>query len=176
MDFNNNMNDNNNAGNNNPTNNGYHYNNEHNNTNDYQNPYGYRPTPPVRKAGNSLETAAMVLGILALVTACMMTVYLPFIFGALAIVLALLSKGGLARLRTRAIAGIICATIGLVLNCGIIVSSFKTILENPSMMMEAARTYDDMLEQMYGAPSEEILGESMEDAMSEMYEILGVDE
>lgn len=174
MDFNNNNNMNNNNGYHGP--NGYNNPNGFNNPNGNPNPYGYQYVPPVKQPGSSLQTAAMVLGILSIVTACIMTVYPPFIFGGLAIIFAILSKGSIAKLQQKAKIGVICSIIGLVLNCFIIAGSFKTIFENPEMTMEVAAMYDDIIEQMYGVPSEDILGESMEDTMAEMFEAFGIDE
>lgn len=151
--------------NNNNTPNGYQ------NPNGHQNPYGYQYTPPVKAPGSALSSAAMVLGIGAIVTALMMTVYLPFIFGSLAIVLALLSKGSFSKIQSKARAGIICGIIGLFINFGVIGYSFNIILNNSDMMIETAIMYDEMLEEMYGVPSEELLGESMEDTISGMYEM-----
>ncbi len=145
--------------------------NNNNTPNEYQNPYGYQYTPPVKAPGSALSSAAMVLGIGAIVTALMMTVYLPFIFGSLAIVLALLSKGSFSKIQSKARAGIICGIIGLFINFGVIGYSFNIILNNSDMMIETAIMYDEMLEEMYGVPSEELLGESMEDTISGMYEM-----
>ena len=175
MDFNNSTNGNNNTGNNNngynmnhyPPNNGY-----NNRPNGSPNPYGYPYTPPVKLPGSGMALAAMVLGIISIVTACMMTFYFPFIFGSLAILFALLSKGSLTKMQTQAKTGIICGIIGLVLNCGIMVYSVNLALNNPELMIDTAIMYDDMIEQMYGVPSEEILGDSMEDVITDMYDIL----
>ena len=140
-------------------------NNTNNNNNNYNN-----YTPPVKVPGSGLATAAMVLGILAIVTAFMMTLYLPFLFGGLAILLALLSKGTAARLQSKATMGIICSIIGLTANIGIWAYSLSIVITNPDAMIQAARFYDDIIEATYGMPSEEILGDSMEDIITDMYE------
>lgn len=132
----------------------------------YTNPY----TRPDRQPGSGLCTAAMILGILSIVTACMMTVYLPFIFGGLAIILALLSKG-CRKLQGKAVAGIACAAAGLLLNLAVLTFAVRTVIADPELMLHTAKVYDTMIEQMYGVPSEEIFGESMEDSVSEMYRI-----
>lgn len=121
--------------------------------------------------GSNMASVAMILGIGAIVTALMMTVYFPFILGSIAIVLALLSKGSFAKMQSKAKAGIICSVIALLLNFGIIGYSFNIIFHNPDLIMDTAIMYDEMIEEMYGIPAEELLGESMEDAISDMYQM-----
>lgn len=161
MNFNNNGNDN-------------HINNHNDNfnpQNGYRAPYGSMPVPPVKVPGNGFAIAAMILGISAIITAFMLTVYLPFILGSLSIVMAILSRSGLTGLQSKAKAGIICSVVALLLNIGIVGYSFSIIFNNPELIMQTATMYDEMIEQMYGVPSEEILGESMEDTISEMYQL-----
>ena len=142
--------------------------NQNNSTTD-NNPYGYQYTPPVRIPGNGFANAAMILGIISIVTAIMLTLYFPFALGSLAILFALLSKGRAPKMQGRAKAGIICGTIGLAINISIFVSSICFVLSNPDLLIESAQMYDDMFEQMYGQPSEDILGDSMEDIISNMF-------
>lgn len=147
-----------------------------NNSNSYNNnmngnPYGYQYVPPVNVPGSGLANAALVLGIISIVTAIMLTFYFPFIFGSIAIILALLSKGTAPKILTKAKSGIICASIGFVLNLVIWVYSFALLFSNPDVLLQTARTYDEMIEQIYGESSEEILGDSMEDMMNDTLEL-----
>lgn len=151
-----------------------------NHSNEYNNPGGnngsnpyYRPyTPPVKTPGSGLANAAMVLGISAIISAVMMTVYFPFILGSVAIVLALLSKGMAPKMVKQAKAGITCAAVALVINLYILISTFTYIFSNPSLLVETAQMYDSAVEQMYGVPSEEVFGESMEDMVNDMLDSL----
>lgn len=118
------------------------------------------------ETGQRLAMAAMTLGILATVTTLTLTLYLPLILGSLAILLALLSKGTAASLKTQAIAGIVCGIAGLAINTCIIIIVFS--LYGGDIMRQSARIYDEMVEDIYGMPSEEILGESMEDIVEEL--------
>lgn len=153
MDFNNNNpNQNNNPGNNIPGN----------------NPYGNRYTPQANVPGSGLAGTAMILGIAAIVSAIMMTVYFPFILGGLAILFALLSKGLSPRFMKQAKIGIVCALAALAVNISIIIASVSFIFSNPDMLIDVAKTYDTQIEKMYGVPSEEILGDSMEDMIHDM--------
>lgn len=161
MDFNNN------ANNHNGYNNGNGYNNNYNSDN--RQPYGCHYPPPVRLPGNSLATAAMALGILAIVTTMILPLYLPFILGSLAILFALLSRGSATKLSGKATAGVTCGAIGLTINMAIFGFSTYLLLSNPNLITETAQIYDNMIEQIYGIPSEEFFGESMEDMMKDLF-------
>lgn len=158
MDFNNN--------NHNSNQNGPPYGNN-GNPNQNQNPYGYRYVPPVRKPGSGLANAAIVLGIISILTAIMMTIYFPFIFGSLAILFAILSKGRESKMVKQAKTGLICGIAGLLINIVIFGGSIVYIISNPNVLVESAQMYDQMCERIYGVPSEEILGDSMENIVED---------
>ncbi len=142
--------------------------NQNNNYYNYtEQPYAY--SPPFRLPGNGFSTAAMVLGILAILSTLVLPLYLPFIFGSLAILFALLSKGNADKLSGKAIAGATCGTVGIGLNAAIFTASLFFLLSQPELMIEAGKMYDETLEQIYGTPSEDIFGESMEDMMKELF-------
>ena len=148
-----------------------HHSNEYHNPSE-NNPY-YRPyTPPVKAPGSGFATAALALGIASILSAVLMTVYFPFILGSVAIVLAILSKGTAAKMIKQAKAGIVCAVVALVINLFLFISTFAYIIANPSLLVDTAKMYDSAVEQMYGVPSEEIFGESMEDMISDMFDSL----
>jgi len=115
--------------------------------NPYNNPY---PNPSYPRAGktpaNGLVSAAFILGIAAIVSAFMMTVYFPFILGGISIVLALLSKGYGNKMAGSAKAGIICSIIGLVVNILIVSVSFHTLFTDKRVFQQ----FDSLYEQIYG--------------------------
>lgn len=131
------------------------------------NHYGGSPSPCT--AGSSLANAAMIMGILAIVTAMFLPIYLPSIFGSLAILFALLSRGNARKLEGKAITGITCGTIGIGLYVIIFTSYSILLFSQPDIMTDTAKMYDDIIEQMYGVPSEDIFGESMEDMMKDLF-------
>lgn len=138
-----------------------------NNSNQGYNPQGYPYRPPVKQAGDSLARAALFLGAISIVTAFMMTVYFPFIFGSLAILFAILSKGRAAKLAKHAKAGVICGIAGLAVNVAVIFSSFVFILNNPDILTRTASQYDRMYEQIYGIDSEDVFGDSLENIIGD---------
>lgn len=72
----------------------------------------YQQTPPEnKKRSKALENAAFILGIIAIITPCV--VYPALICGALSIVFALLSRGGELTLTPRAKIGLTLGSIGL---------------------------------------------------------------
>lgn len=75
------------------------------------------------KSSGGMATASLVFGILAIITCC--CIYTAMIFGALAVIFALLSRGGERKLSSVAVAGLILGIIGMVL--GILFISFFII-------------------------------------------------
>ena len=108
---------------------------------------------PAGASGDRLASAAMVMGILALATFVSMTIYPPFVFGSVGIVLGLLSRGRSPKLHVRAKAGIICATIGLVANCALCGASLYTLYTRPEIMDQV----NDIFEKQYGMSYDEML-------------------
>lgn len=128
-----------------------------------QTPHGSSYVPPYKYPGSGMANAAMILGIGAILTALMMTVYFPFILGSIAIVLALLSKGRAAKMAKTAKAGIACAMSGLTLNIIIIASTMFYLFSSPELLLETMRQSDVMYENINGVSTEETFGESLED-------------
>lgn len=149
-----------------PNNNGYNnnYNNSYNNGYNNNNPYYNRNVyqMPQTEPGNGLFTAAFILGIVALVFCFTFTVYPAYIFGSIAIVLALLSKGKNAKMHSKASVGIICAIAALVLNTCIVTYSMTTIFTNPEVYEE----FNDTCEEIYGMSFDEMIEEIMEESGS----------
>ena len=80
----------------------------------YQNPYNSNPyTPPnyIYTKPNHMETAALVLGIVSLVTACCGG---GFIFGGMAILFALLSRGGKMTMSSKSKIGFILGLVSVI--------------------------------------------------------------
>lgn len=149
-----------------PNNNGYNnnYNNSYNNGYNNNNPYYNRNVyqMPQTEPGNGLFTAAFILGIVALVFCFTFTVYPAYIFGSIAIVLALLSKGKNAKMHSKASVGIICAIAALVLSTCIVTYSMTTIFTNPEVYEE----FNDTCEEIYGMSFDEMIEEIMEESGS----------
>ncbi len=122
------------------------------------NMYGaYRYNEP----GSGMANAAMVLGIISIVSSITFTVYPPFILGGIAIVLALLSKGRSPKLLSKAKTGIICAIAGLVLNTIIVTASITLLFTNPDVRDQVNKTF----EKQYGMTFDEMWKEMMEEGV-----------
>lgn len=132
-----------------------------NNPYNNNNPYGSNPSyndQNTRRysagaSGERLATSAMVLGILALASFISMTIYPPFIFGSIAIVLALLSKGRAPKMISKAKAGVICAAIGLTANCALCTTSFYMLYTKPEIMNQV----NEIFESQYGISYTEMM-------------------
>lgn len=121
--------------------------------------------PPTRHPGSAFATASMVLGILAILSAFTGTVFPPLVFGGLAIILSLLSKGNDRAMLPNAKVGVLTAILGLVVNILIVASSFLLLFSNPDMQKD----FHDQLNQYY----EYFYGESFDDALDELEDIYG---
>lgn len=136
---------------NNPYNNNPYNNNPYNNDNSYTGPNSRQQ--PAGASGDRLASAAMIMGILTLATFISMTIYPPFIFGSIGIVVALLSKGRSTRMAVKAKAGVICATIGLIANCALCTTSLYMLYTKPEIMNQV----NDIFEKQYGMSYNEML-------------------
>lgn len=151
-------------------NNGFHMNNNQNINNNMGNhPYGYQTPPPYVVPGQKLANAAMVLGIISILSTILMTIYIPMILGTIAIILAILSKSLKSHMTGQAMTGLICGIGGLLMNLGISISSLMFIFSHPEILRDAARTYDAQFEIIYGESTEDILGQSLEDWVNETF-------
>jgi hypothetical protein len=106
-----------------------------------------------QQPGAAFITAAYVLGILSIVTTFLCTVYLPYIFGSLSIIFALLSKGNATRTAQRAASGIRCAILGMIMNTALIIACFTLVFTNPQIHEEL----NEMTRQIYGHSFDEIM-------------------
>ena len=103
---------------------------------------------------NPMAKAASTLGILSIVATLTMMIYPSIILGAMAIILALLSRGRDRHLSDKASSGMTTGIIGLSVNIIIAVTAVMLLIgDNPfksqinELMKEMyGQTYDDMLE------------------------------
>lgn len=137
-----------------------------------QNGYIYRTGGWSTNPGQPLATASMFLGIAAVFT--MFTIYLPLVFGSLAILFALLSKGYGRKLLASAKVGIISGGCGLAVISsvlGILTAFF--LLSSGDELIQMGRQLDQQFETRTGVPLEEIMGESYEDLMTDFVSLTG---
>ncbi len=91
---------------------------------------------------NGIATAALILGIVAALG--FVFVLPPFICGATAITLGLLSRSG-GELSLRAKIGICMGVLSIVLLCVVLISAVHLILTNPEIL----EIYNDTVNEMY---------------------------
>lgn len=94
---------------------------------------------------NGLATAALILGIVAALG--FIFVFPPFIFGATAIVLGLLSKTG-DQMSMRAKIGICMGALSMILLCLILVSAVHLIMSDPGLLDEFNNNFNDLYNEM----------------------------
>lgn len=130
------------------------------NQNPYNNPYNdpyrngnpYYPPQPTPPSGDKLAGGALVMGVLTVVSLFSMTVYPPFIFGSIGIVLALLSKGRAKRLASKAKAAVLCSTLGMIANVALVGSVFYLLATVPQLREQV----NEVFEKTYGVTMEEM--------------------
>ena len=115
-----------------------------------------------------MASAALIFGAGALLT--LLTVFLPLVLGSLAIVLALLSKGSEKKMLTQAKVGFGCGIAGLSMVLALLGSSYAIMFSHPEMLPEAGRMVDTIYEETYDTKTEDILGFSYEDLMTQQAE------
>ena len=102
---------------------------------------------------NPFARTAKILGTIALISVFTFTVYPAMILGALAIILALLSKGTEKSMHDNAKIGVITGIIALVMNVFIISSSFYMIFTQPKLRQQ----FNEMYESIYGESFDDTL-------------------
>jgi len=124
-----------------------------NQTNSYNNPQN---VPPVYGAdGEGLARAAFTMGLIALV-ACRMP-FLSTILAAIAIILAIISRGYQRTFLRKTRNAVIIATIAIVANLVLSVSALSKLSEQ-MQSEEFKEQFNQMYEQIYGVPYDESLG------------------
>lgn len=134
------------------------------NQNQFNQNRNYQRTP-FQSPGLTMASVSLVLGIGALFT--LLTVFLPFILGSLAIVIALLSKGYGKKMLTQAKVGLGCGLAGISMVSVLTLSSYAMVLSNPEMLIEIGQQYDAAYEAANGRSTEADLGMSFEDMMND---------
>ena len=124
-------------------------NNEDNNI--YSGGMAFRATDPAQ----GLITASLILGVISIITTVMMTVYLPLIFGGIAIILAILSRGADGKLPKLSRTGVILAVIGILLDIAIICGSFYALFHNSVLRAQV----NQAVEEIYGISFDDMLND-----------------
>lgn len=117
------------------------YNNYQPNGNYNQNNLYHQPIRNQRSAG--METAALVLGIISLVTCT--CIYVSIVCGALAIMFALLSKGGATSMSQRANYALIIGIIGIVVTIAVFTIALVSTLQTYGSFENMMRAYSDLM-------------------------------
>lgn len=151
---------------------------DYNQNNPYQQ-QNYDPNyqrQPIRNPGQTLAIISLVLGILSIFS--IFGIYPSLIFGSIAIVLAILSKGYGKKMLGIAKAGIITAISGIALVLvvfGFMVSIMVKAISSLSgeQMVEFGRQMDEQIEQQLGQDMEDLAGISYEDIMKIYADLLG---
>ena len=106
-----------------------------------------------RKPVNYFEVAAWYCGIASIFTC--LSIYGPFVLGALAILFALLSRGGQMNMSPKAKQAILMAIAGMILTVIIFIAAWKFALEEYGSIEGVVRAFCDM----YGYDFEELYGD-----------------
>ena len=114
---------------------------DNNQNNPYITPYNQMPQGMYQKP-NYMETAALVLGVLSVVTCS--CIYGAYIFGGIAIVLALLSRGGKMKLGSKAKIAIILAIAGIVITTAFYAVCFYIAIQEYGSLEELLRASCEM--------------------------------
>ncbi|MGN1148709.1 MAG: hypothetical protein ACI4TB_09820, partial [Lachnospiraceae bacterium] len=127
--------------------------------------YYYQPYQPEPK--NNFYTAAMILGIISLVSLC--TFFLPLILGALGILFIILGKRQNKKLNPTAITGLVTSLIGIV--SGLVITIFSFASAFTLLQPENRDTLNQQFEEIYGMDFDEymerIYGEDFEDYLEQ---------
>lgn len=97
---------------------------------------------------NTMASLAFVAGILAVFSTFLIPVYLPLIFGSLAIVEGLLSRG-CHNMSQRAALGVALGVFGIILNMSIMAVGIYTYMTNDALREEISRLIESMQMYMY---------------------------
>lgn len=125
--------------------------------NQNENPYRFNPyqqyQPMQQKSINWFETFSMVFSVAAILTCTCF--YGSFIFGALAILFALLSRGGQMKMSSKAKFGLILGIVAIILTTVVTVGSFAWALNEYGSMEGIIQEYCNI----YGLDYEEFTNE-----------------
>ena len=116
-------------------------------------PFGNQARMHMRKPVNYFEVAAWACGVASIFTC--LTIYGPFVLGSLAILFALLSRGGQMTMSKKARKGLILGIAGMILTVIIFVAAWQFALKEYGSIEGVVRAFCDM----YGYDFEELYGE-----------------
>ena len=105
---------------------------------------------------DKLTNISMILAVLAAFSTLSVPVFLPFIFGSVALVLADLSRGGSARMSRKGKRASVVALIVIAINLLLFVASavyFYRVLRDPALQEQ----FSDLLYRTYGITFEEFM-------------------
>ena len=111
-----------------------------------QEPYHRNPTPG--NASNGLAVAALICSILSIVSVCCL--YGAFIFGGLAIIFALLSRGARKKATGAARTALLLGTAGVLISVVITIGSFITVSRQYGGFDKFLERYTYTLEHNFG--------------------------
>ena len=120
----------------------------YNQNNNYS--YHEQPTYPT---GQALATAAMIAGIVSVVT--IWTLYLPIIVGGLGVIFAFLSLGFEKKFSSSAKTGLFFSISGLLVCIILLIVGTTYLLNNPDRFLEMAQQLDRMGASEFGLSYEE---------------------
>ena len=104
---------------------------------------------------NSFSAAARTLGLLGLFCSFFSLFWFAFLFGSLAIILAILSKGKEHKFCQTAKIGFITGISALIIQFSIIAFTVYSIVFVPEFRDQFQSTFYEIYEQMYGVPFDE---------------------
>lgn len=128
---------------------------------------------------NTFAKAAMILGGISLVSVFTFTIIPAVIFGALALILALLSRGKSLKFHSKAKSAIILASLAFVVNIAFIGGTFSMIFGDNPYHDQLNATYEELIGMSYdeflegamdGSIDAEELNEIYEQIFEQMYE------
>ena len=105
-----------------------------------------------------LSRTAMSLAVMSIFTIFVFPVILPYVFGSVALVMAILSKGGSERFPRRSRTAAVVSGIAIAINTALIVMSvlfFIQVLHDPQLQKQFGET----LYRMYGITFEELMNQ-----------------
>ncbi len=104
---------------------------------------------------NTFSSVALVFAIGSLLT--IMTVYLPFILGSLAIIFATLSKGGRLKFNITELLTVALSVFSIVIVIIAIIAAIYILIMNPQYVIDSIELMAPMLEDVYGVTADEII-------------------
>ena len=104
---------------------------------------------------NSFSVSSGTLGLVGLFCSFFGMFWFSFLFGSLAIILAVLSKGNEKRMCTSAGVGMITGILALIIQICMIIFTLYSIIYIPEFREQFINTFYHIYEQMYGIPFQE---------------------